>query len=263
MHNAAAFERVWQLPNCVASVAGKYMQLKGRVANDTKTGGGIVIVAACDADHTFVAIDVGTANNGSSDGGVFANDDDDDDGSFATRLFSDSAAAILRLPKAVSRPNSTKPLPATLYLAGDTSMPLKRHLMRPYPRRETGDDETKDYFNRRLSDAGRVIENAFGVLLSRWRILRGTKSVNRENVERIVRATIVLHNFVKSVDALYCPDGMVDVGMDGELVAGSWRETVVPLAAARFPMADNPPRSAFLMRDKLAIYLFENQARAE
>ncbi len=57
-------------------------------------------------------------------------------------------------------------------------------------------------FNYRLSRARLVVENAFGILSSQWRMYRRLIEVQPDVVERCVKATCVLHNFMrKSAEA--------------------------------------------------------------
>ena len=64
--------------------------------------------------------------------------------------------------------------------------------MKPYPGQ--GIQESQAIFNYRLSRARRVIENAFGILAARWRVLMQPLQTSSENAETIVKATICLHN---------------------------------------------------------------------
>ena len=73
-------------------------------------------------------------------------------------------------------------------MVGDEICVLKAWLMHPYPGKLT---EEQLVFCYRQSRVGRVIGNAFGILVFLWRSLI-RKSV--ENVERYVRAAIVLLN---------------------------------------------------------------------
>lgn len=51
-------------------------------------------------------------------------------------------------------------------------------------------------FNYRLSRARRVVESAFGLLASRWRIYRKPINASLPTVNKIVKATTALHNFI-------------------------------------------------------------------
>ncbi|KAL0150934.1 hypothetical protein M9458_053761, partial [Cirrhinus mrigala] len=52
-------------------------------------------------------------------------------------------------------------------------------------------------FNYRLSRARLVVENAFGILSSQWRMYHRLTEVQPDVVERCVKATCVLHNFMR------------------------------------------------------------------
>jgi len=80
-------------------------------------------------------------------------------------------------------------------LVADEAYSLAPYLMRPYPRRSHLDLRKKVY-NYRLSRARRIIENAFGILVARWRIFRRPINISVSKANNIVLATICLHNFV-------------------------------------------------------------------
>jgi len=68
-------------------------------------------------------------------------------------------------------------------------------MMRPYP--QSGKlDFRKKVFNYRLSRARRVVESAFGILVTRWRIYRRPIIAAVTHVLKFVKATLVLHNFI-------------------------------------------------------------------
>ena len=70
-----------------------------------------------------------------------------------------------------------------------------------------------------------MIENSFGILASRWRLLRSIIA-NPENVQLYVQAAIVLHNYLRKMESsVYCPPGFVD-GEDGcgNVIEGGWRQ---------------------------------------
>ena len=67
--------------------------------------------------------------------------------------------------------------------------------MRPYPGKHL--TLQQQIFNYRLSRARRVAENAFGILVSRFRVFRRPLLVKPEVVDAVVKACTVLHNFLR------------------------------------------------------------------
>ena len=63
--------------------------------------------------------------------------------------------------------------------------------MRPYPGKEIREEESA--YNCRHSRARRTIENAFGIMATRWRILNNPINALVENIEKYVMAIMVLH----------------------------------------------------------------------
>lgn len=112
------------------------------------------------------------------------------------------------------------------YFVGDAAFPLGRNLMRPFPGELLPNE--KDIFNKRLSRAWRTIENAFGILVSRWRILLTTLHLFPDNAEKILLVCVALHNFIMLNDMnAYIPTNYVDWDdANCEVQAGSWRTDV-------------------------------------
>lgn len=81
-----------------------------------------------------------------------------------------------------------------LVLIADEAYPLKRYIMRPYPRRNLGEEER--LYNERLSNARVVIECAFGIITQKWRILTKCMETTTENAETIVKCICLLHNII-------------------------------------------------------------------
>ena len=134
-----------------------------------------------DANYCFVLIDVG-AYGRNSDGGTFSN-------SLFGRALDEGS---LILPAANYLPNIGL---VPHVLVGDEAFPLKTYMMRPYPGRGLTHDER--IFNYRLSRARRIVENAFGILAVKWRIYHRTMEQTPETVDETVKATCVLHNFLR------------------------------------------------------------------
>ena len=60
--------------------------------------------------------------------------------------------------------------------------------MRPFPRSAVVNDARKEKFNKQLSRARRVVENAFGILAQKWRVFFRPIETNAEIAERVVKA---------------------------------------------------------------------------
>ncbi|XP_017470013.1 PREDICTED: uncharacterized protein LOC108361774, partial [Rhagoletis zephyria] len=143
----------------------------------------------CLANYTFTGINIG-AYGFQSDGGVLWNS------GFGKHLYS----GTLGLPENDVLRSTNNCFPH--YFVGDNAFPLKPFLMRPFPGENLPPD--RQIFKQRLSRARRVIENVFGILACRWRILLSPLKMSPTSAE-IVNATVVLHNFVKMHDGSYCP----------------------------------------------------------
>ena len=116
---------------------------------------------------------------------------------------------------------------------------LKTWLMTPYSGKSSGNLEySKLIFNYRQSRARRIIENTFGMMVSKWRILQNALTVSTETSDEVVLAIACLHNYclveeesVKAHQKRYLSPQLVDYENveTGELVLGSWRTNLEPL----------------------------------
>ena len=146
-----------------------------------------VLLAVADADYCFIFVDVG-ANGSECDGSIFAH----------STLGSELEQGMLDLPP--------PPEDGLSYVfVGDEAFPLKKYLMRPFPGRSmTSDNRSRRLvFNYRLSRARRVVESTFGILVTKWRIFRQPIIADVETVDAIIKATCVLHNFLRRRDGKY------------------------------------------------------------
>ena len=168
------------------------------------------MLAICDAKYCFSFLDIG-AYGGTNDASVLSN-------SLFGKAF-DKNPTSLNLPS--PSPHGHKTLPYVLL--GDDIFPLKPWLMKPYPGKNL--DESKRVYNYRLSRARRTIENAFGILSAKWRIFRKPIKANIDLVDKITKATVCLHNFLRLTEnARYIPTGFVDSeDSSGHIVPGDWR----------------------------------------
>lgn len=178
----------------------------------------IVLLAACDASYKFTLVDIGQPGR-FSDGGVFR----------GSEMGQSLLSGGLGLPCPGQLPGTGTKLPYVF--VADEAFPLLPNLMRPYPRKEL--QLVPRVFNYRLSRARRVIENAFGILVARWRIFRQPIQASPETLEAVVWACVTLHNYLRACDESeqgerrYCPAGYADQECTaGNIVHGQWRADV-------------------------------------
>lgn len=170
-------------------------------------------MAICDGNYRFIYIDVG-CNGRISDGGVF------NKSSFATALESGS----LHIPEPKPLPSRNENVP--FVLVADDAFALKPNIMKPYP--GSGLSSSNRIFNYRLSRARRCIENAFGIMSARFRVLLSPILVDAAKTRKITLACCALHNFLITKNGNeYAPIAFVDqCTADGSIIEGSWRRQV-------------------------------------
>ncbi|KAK0411921.1 hypothetical protein QR680_005918 [Steinernema hermaphroditum] len=179
------FEEKWNFPMVLGAIDGKHVKLKkpplsGSCFYNYKGSFSIVLMAVCDARYRFIFYSVGNLGH-VHDSHAFQNSP------FGRKLLCGS----LRLPNDAALPNTNQQVP--YFFLGDGAFPLSEHLMKPYAGATSAMRTT---FNSRLSRARRVIENAFGILASRWRVLLNMIEADVKLADHIVRTTIHLHNFL-------------------------------------------------------------------
>ena len=144
-----------------------------------------VLMAVCDAELRFTYVSIGSARI-ESDGGIFQ----------ATEIGKQLLSGTLPIPQPKTLPQTSTRVAAVL--VGDAAFPLLLNLMKPYPVSSLTPEKT--IFNYLQSRARRIIENTFGVLSARWRILRKRITVSMSTVDSIVQACVVLHNWLRDAE---------------------------------------------------------------
>jgi len=103
--------------------------------------------------------------------------------------------------------------------------------MKPYPFKDQ--PAPNRIFNYRLSRARRIVENVFGIIANRFRVLRKPLIQNPTSTVNIVLAICVLHNFLMSTQgsrSSYLQPGLLDTESTDthEVQCGMWREEGMP-----------------------------------
>ncbi|KAJ8917036.1 hypothetical protein NQ315_012955 [Exocentrus adspersus] len=214
---ATHFEDRWQFHNCTGAIDGKHIQIQappnsGSEFYNYKGHHSIVLLAVADSQYVFTLVDVG-ASGRQSDGGIFSK----------SQIGQKLKENLLNLPPP-RRISSERPELPYVFV-GDEAFPLLTNLLRPFPGKTL--DIEKRVYNYRLSRARLVIENTFGILSSRWRVLRKPIIAKLENVDNIVKASVSLHNYLmlqKNNRFYFTPD-LVDRALpDNTILPGAWRQ---------------------------------------
>ncbi|WKX95686.1 hypothetical protein Q1695_012274 [Nippostrongylus brasiliensis] len=78
----------------------------------------------------------------------------------------------------------------------DQGFRLTTRFMRPYSNAEAASDSRKRYFNYKMNSARRVVENYFGILAGRFRLLLRRVHGTPEKIKDIVLSLMILHNLL-------------------------------------------------------------------
>ncbi|XP_034006688.1 protein ANTAGONIST OF LIKE HETEROCHROMATIN PROTEIN 1-like [Trematomus bernacchii] len=186
---AAEFHEIWNFPNCVGAIDGKHVVIQapansGSLYFNYKSTHSLVLLAVVDARYLFRVVDVGGFGRSS------------DSGSLRNSAFGESLRdGSLQLPPDTVIPGAEQLGLLPHVFVGDEAFPLLDNLLRPFPGRHL--TRERRMFNYCLSRARLVVECAFGILSSQWRMFRRVITTSPEVTELCVKATCVLHNFLR------------------------------------------------------------------
>lgn len=212
------FETRWNFPNCVGAIDGKHVIIQcsprgGSMFFNYKKFHSIVLLAVVDARYQFTMVDVGDYGR-LSDGSVFS----------SSNIGIAMEKQQLNLPHARSLPGSSECLYPYVFV-GDDAFPLKTYLVKPYPRGAIQFPEM--IANYRISRARRIVENAFGIATSRFRLFRRAITADVEVAVEATKSIIALHNYLMADMSLpenpYCPPNYIDLEFNGAVRQGQWR----------------------------------------
>lgn len=187
-----------------------------------------------DADYCFTYIDVG-GNGRASDSAIFRD-------------------CTLN----IAMENNTLGMSENSVIIGDDAFPLRTNLMKPYSK--TGLSHSERIFNYRLSRARRVVENAFGILLWRFRVFSRPIELKPDTADKVIWASCSLHNWLRNTSPnTYLPPQAVDRENfnTGNITPGEWRKNVNNLQSVHNLGSNNYKRVAEEVRRSYAVYFTE------
>lgn len=235
------FSKRWNYPGCLGAVDGKHVRINcpagsGSTFYNYKGFYSIVLMAVVNGNYEFIYANAG-AEGKTADGGCWRQCD------FAKALEKER----LNLPPDVQL-DAEHSIPC--HLVADDAFAMGRRLLKPYPQRFLSPSEK--VFNYRLSRARRIVENVFGIISSRFQILRTEMPYSVPHCVNIVLAICILHNFLrKHCGQAYMPPGSFDTeDINYEMLPGDWRENEAMLGL-RSTHARNPLKVAKKTRETL------------
>lgn len=223
LHVSKLFHDRWNMPHVLGALDGKHV----RITKPKKSGSeywnyknfySIVLFALVDADYNFLYVDVG-AEGRSSDSTIWK-----------FSAFSQDVAKPsnpLGIPPPSEFPGYKGKLP--YYFVADDAFEMGLNLMKPFPSAKL--TMKQRIFNYRLSRCRRIVENGFGILATRFRILRREIEMEPDNASMVVMACVVLHNYLRvNASAAYIPKQATDwEDKDYAQHRGIWRgEATLP-----------------------------------
>lgn len=180
-------------------------------------------MALVNADYEFIYIDVGK-NGRLSDAGIIEYTE------FYRRLLEGS----LNLPD-----NNETTENLNFVFISDEAFALHKNLLKPFPQQAL--NHQRRIFNYRLSRARNVVENAFGLITSVFRVLQTAINMKIENIRYVVLAICVLHNYLRKHSSAYVTATTFDRENTVTCTTdeGDWRQQ----SCQTTPLKQNPVRN--------------------
>ena len=242
---AEGFSTKWNFHHCLGTIDGKHVAIEpppnsGSFYHNYKGYHSLILLALVDCQGRFMYVDIG-ANGSSSDGGLFQQ----------TELRHALEAETAGIPETEALPGEILPIP--YFIVGDNAFPMRNWLQKPYPQR--GLDAAKRNFNYRLSRARRIVENAFGMWANKFRLFLTVLNVRPKTVEKLVLASCIIHNMMRTKTLQSYPMADPDPGIP----PGNWLRD--PLDGLEPRPRQSGPGPAKEIRDYLKDYYYRQENR--
>ena len=211
---ADTFKRRWNFDHTLGAIDGKHVAIQkpphaGSEFYNYKKFHSIIIMAVVDANYKFIWLDIGT-NGSAGDAHIWNN----------SQLKLGLSTDRLNIPPAEPLTGDTTDIP--FFLIGDDAFALEEFLMKPYGQRNLSRQER--IFNYRLSRARRVVENAFGIMAMRFRVLTTTMRHSPQIATLITSACCVLHNIIRDRYPVMQAPMLDREDQQYNLIPGAWRD---------------------------------------
>lgn len=164
-----------------------------------------------------------------------------------SQLYEDSELKKFVIDKFNHRVKNICGVDVPVYLIGDSAFRLSENMQKPHPFLV---DKTpvQEKFNHELSKCRRVVENAFGHIKARFRILGKGLETSIENSKLIIQACCILHNFLNENND-HINQHWVDLAKERE------RLNNLEQPASHIIVYDRSSRGQQI-RDAIGLYLF-------
>ena len=206
------FRKRWNVPHALGALDGKHVRIKcpaqgGSIYYNYKEFHSIILLALVDSEYRFRWVDLGE-NGSCSDCTVFNHSD--------LKLCIEDQ--YIDFPADDPLPGDTEDMP--YFILGDDAFALRTWLMKPVPGKLLTREQK--IYNYRISRGRRVVENAFGIMASRFRCLQTALPQKVINVKQIVMACVVLHNFIR-LNHPGLDNRLLDAEEhNGDVIPGAW-----------------------------------------
>ncbi|KAK3929699.1 Protein ALP1-like [Frankliniella fusca] len=217
LRSAAEFQVMWNIPHCLGAIDGKQaFPHCGSRYYGYKKRHCLTFMAVSNAKHQFLIVESG-ASGKRSDANIF----------YRSAFFSKLTHRKLNIPPPCPVSGLNNDLP--FFFIGDNAYPLFENFAVPFKGNNLKDEEM--VYNYRLSRARRIVENAFGVMCSMFRIFFRPIEGSPALVRSVIMCCLALHNFhLQDEESIppsrrrYNPEKYADyVREDGKLIEGRWR----------------------------------------